>query len=230
MTIGIFLCSFLILKKARQINLGFEEMIVVMAISLGAALFGAGLLYVLVSYPSEVLLDKIVNGEFDFLSEIGSVYYGGLIGGILGAIVALRWQKLDVKKVEQCVVPFLPLGHSIGRLGCLLAGCCYGFEYTGPLAVRSAFVIGKTLFPIQGVEALLNLKIMAILLLYIRKNRPSYHILALYLILYSIVRFSLEFFRGDLIRGSFLFLSTSQWISVILLLVGIVVLCRKQEQ
>ena len=82
MTIGIFLCSFLILKKARQINLGFEEMIVVMAISLGAALFGAGLLYVLVSYPSEVLLDKIVNGEFDFLSEIGSVYYGGLIGGI----------------------------------------------------------------------------------------------------------------------------------------------------
>lgn len=227
MTIGIFLCGFLILKKAKQIGLGFEEMIIVMGISLGTALVCAGFLYLLVTYPVEVLVRWMINGDFGFLHDIGLVYYGGLIGGIASAIVALRWQILDVNQAERCIVPILPLGHAIGRVGCLLAGCCYGFEYTGLLAVKSTFAVGKTFFPIQGLEALLNLAIMVILFLYTRKKRPRYHILALYLVLYSTLRFFLEFFRGDLIRGSIFFLSTSQWISMVLLSIGVSVFCKK---
>ena len=219
MAIGVLLCGFLILLKARQMGIGNEEMIIVMAVSLGMALFSAGLLYILVSYSIQELISSIVNGNFAFLKNGGLVFYGGLVGGVIGSIWALQWQQLDVRKVEQCIIPVLPLGHAIGRIGCLLAGCCHGFEYTGPLAVKNLLISAeKTYFPIQVVEAVLNLGISMFLLWYIRKKRPAYHILCAYLFFYSILRFILEFFRGDLIRGSFLKLSTSQWISVALFL------------
>ncbi len=222
MAVGVLLCGFLILLKAKHIGIGNEEMIIVMAMSLGVALFGAGLLYILVSYSIRELTNSIFNGNFTFLKNGGLVFYGGLIGGILGAMLALRWQQLDIRKVEQCIIPVLPLGHAIGRLGCLFAGCCYGFEYTGPLAVRNLLVSPeKTYFPIQLIEALLNLGIFIFLLWYTRKKCPTYHILCVYLYVYSILRFILEFFRGDLIRGVFLMLSTSQWISVVLFLLSI---------
>ncbi len=229
MTVGIFLCGTLILRKAKRVGIGIEEMIIVMASAIGVGLFCAGLFYLLVTYPIGELFHKIIIGEFDFMNNTGLVFYGGLIGGIVGAILALHWQRLDIKQVEPCVVPFLPLGHAIGRIGCLLAGCCHGFEYSGPLAVASAFADGKTFFPIQGVEALLNFVIMTILLLYAKRTRPPYHILSLYLLLYSSLRFVLEFLRGDWIRGSLLFLSTSQWISIGLFLIGTSVLLAKRK-
>ena len=222
MSVGVLLCGFLILLKARRKGIGSEEIIIVMAMSLGMALFGAGLLYILVSYSIKDLINQILNGDFAFLKNGGLVFYGGLVGGIIGSILASRWQQLDIRIVEQCIIPVLPLGHAIGRIGCLLAGCCHGFEYTAPLAVRNFLISAeKTYFPIQMVEALLNLGIFIFLLWYTRKKHPIYHILCVYLHFYSILRFILEFFRGDLIRGGFLMLSTSQWISVMLFLASI---------
>ncbi len=222
MAIGVLLCGFLILLKAQHIGIGKEEIIIVMSISLGMALFCAGLLYIFVSYSIKELINSVVNGNFSFLKNGGLVFYGGLFGGVIGAIIALRWQQLDVRDVEQCIIPFLPLGHAVGRIGCLFAGCCHGFEYTGPLAVRNFLVSPeKTYFPIQLVEALLNLGIFLFLLWYVQKKRNTYHILCVYLLFYPILRFMLEFFRGDLIRGGFLIFSTSQWISVILFLASI---------
>lgn len=222
MTIGVLLCGFLILLKARRIGIGNEEMIVVISMTLGTALLSAGILYILVSYSVKELIDNIINGNFDFIRNGGLVFYGGLIGGIIGSIIALRWQHLDTVKVEQCLVPVIPLGHAIGRIGCLFAGCCHGFEYTGPLSVKNLLISAeKTYFPIQAVEAFLNLGIFVFLLWYTRRKRPNYHILCAYLFFYSILRFILEFYRGDSIRGSFFMLSTSQWISVALFLVSI---------
>ncbi|MBE7048017.1 MAG: prolipoprotein diacylglyceryl transferase [Ruminococcaceae bacterium] len=219
MSVGVLLCGFLILIKGRRKGLGSEEIIIVMAMSLGMALFGAGLLYILVSYSIKDLINGIVNGDFAFLKNGGLVFYGGLVGGIIGSILASQWQQLDVMKVESCIIPVLPLGHAIGRIGCLLAGCCHGIEYTGPLAVKNLLISAeKTYFPIQAVEALLNVSIFIFLLWYTRKKHPTYHILCVYLYFYSILRFILEFFRGDLIRGGFSILSTSQWISVVLFL------------
>lgn len=217
MTIGVLVCGFLILLKAKNIGIGNEEMIIVMSTTLGTALLGAGLLYILVSYSIRELIESIFSGNFAFLKNGGLVFYGGLIGGIVGSILASYWQHIDIRKVEQCIVPVLPLGHAIGRVGCLLAGCCHGFEYNGPFAVKNLLISAeKTYFPIQAVEALLNLVIFAFLIWYARKKHPTYHLLRVYLLLYSILRFMLEFCRGDLVRGSFLMLSTSQWISVVI--------------
>lgn len=219
MSVGVLLCGFLIFLKARRKGIGSEEIIILMAMSLGMALFCAGLLYILVSYSIKDLINEILKGDFSFLKNGGLVFYGGLIGGIIGTILASRWQQLDIRKVEQCIIPVLPLGHAVGRIGCLLAGCCHGLEYTGLLAVKNLLISAeKTYFPIQAVEAFLNLGIFIFLLWYTRKKRPTYYILCVYLCFYSVLRFILEFFRADLIRGVFLMLATSQWISVVLFL------------
>ena len=80
---------------------------------------------------------------------------------------------------------------------------------------------GVALFPMQIVEAICNFMIFLVLLVTYKKFIGTYKTIGLYLILYSIVRFTLEFFRGDLIRGIYFSLSTSQWISIVLLIIGI---------
>lgn len=231
MTVGIFLCSFLILFKAKRAGLGTDEMIIVISLAMGIAILFAGALYIFVSYSIKEIIEYIISGDFDFLKNVGLVFYGGLIGGIIGAIIALKWQKLDVKKVEQCVVPVLPLGHAIGRIGCLFAGCCHGVEYSGTLAVKSLLISAEmTYFPIQAVEAILNFGIFIFLLRYSKKERRAYNILCVYLLSYSVVRFILEFYRGDIIRGGFLIFSTSQWISMGIFLASIFVLYIGKRQ
>ena len=221
MTVGVFLCGWLILLKTKRTGVGCNEMIIVMAMSLGTGLFCAGALYILVTYSIKEVVLSVLKGDFSIFENGGLVFYGGLIGGIAGAILALKWQKLDINRVEQCMVPALPLGHAIGRIGCLLAGCCHGFEYNGPFAVKNLLLSAeKTYFPIQAVEAFLNLAIFVFLLWYGRKKRRTYHMLCLYLCMYSVVRFIIEFFRGDDIRGGFLTFSTSQWISLMIFLIS----------
>ena len=220
--VAVFLCACIILLKTKRMGIAFEEMMIVMAVALGAALISAGTLYIFVSYSVKEFIESVVKGDFNFLYNVGLVFYGGLVGGIIGAVIAVRWQGLDTGTVERCVVPVIPLGHAIGRIGCLLAGCCYGLEYTGPLAVKNTLISPeKTYFPIQAVEAFFNLGIFVYLLWYARKKRNNYHILCVYLLVYAVLRFILEFYRGDLIRGSFSALSTSQWISILLFVVSI---------
>lgn len=114
-----------------------------------------------------------------------------------------------------------------GRIGCFCSGCCYGMEYNGfghiVFSNTPYAPIGVSLFPSQLVEAFLNLIIFMVLAFLYKKYSNSYKIVSLYLILYSIVRFILEFFRGDAIRGFLFGISTSQWISIVLFIIGIVV-------
>ena len=119
------------------------------------------------------------------------------------------------------IVPCIPLGHAIGRVGCLFAGCCYGLPYNGIGAIHLNPVgITHPVFPVQLLEAVLNLILSGCLLLYSRKKPSGYSLLFLYLICYAVIRFLLEFLRGDQIRGLFIGLSTSQWISLLMLLSG----------
>lgn len=217
MTVGVFLCAYIIFLRAKNKGIKSEEIIIVMATTIGSALFGAGILYTFISYSIKELLSLVLNGNFTVFLNGGLVFYGGLIGGILGALISTKIQNLNETIVETSIVPILPLGHAIGRVGCLFAGCCHGFEYDGIFAVKNLLLSQeKTYFPIQLVESGINIVIMLFLLRYSRKNHKPYNILCVYLILYSICRFVLEFFRGDLIRGVFFMLSTSQWISILI--------------
>ena len=89
---------------------------------------------------------------------------------------------------------------------------------------------GIPLFPTQIIEAVCNLVIFFILLATYKKWIGTYKTLGLYFILYSIVRFTLEFFRGDLIRGIYFGLSTSQWISIVLFVIGVGIFIRNAKK
>lgn len=217
--VAFLICALLAFKKAKICNIDFNDLLILFAVSIGCGIFSGYLLYIVVTYGFETICKLILSGDFSFFKNQGIVFYGGLIGGLIGGVVTARVLKIKIESLEVCIVPYIPLGHAIGRVGCLLAGCCYGFSYNGRFAVSTIFDGGQgTYFPIQAVEALCNLIILAVLFGFIRKKRKKFTILCLYLIMYSCLRFFLEFFRGDSIRGSFLAFSTSQWISLLIIL------------
>jgi len=196
-------------------GMAFENMVVFAAVTVGAYCIGSVMLYILVTYSLRELYVFLRDMDFSFIRNVGMVFYGGLVTGVIGAIVCAKILKLDISKLEKSVVPYVPIGHAIGRIGCLLAGCCHGIRYNGAFAVKSLIVSAKnTYFPVQALEAILNVVIALFLLVYIKKEHRKYDVLTCYLMMYSIARFFLEFLRGDEIRGAFFVLSTSQWVSI----------------
>ncbi|MGH9341930.1 MAG: prolipoprotein diacylglyceryl transferase [Acidobacteriota bacterium] len=191
-----------------------------------SAIVGAKLLLVITD------VGGYLNQPSRFLSlefwQAGGVYYGGLIGAVAGASFYIwRNPKLPYWKVTDAAAPAIALGQSIGRLGCLAAGCDYGkptdlpwaITFTSEYANRYVGVpLNTPLHPTQLYESLATFLIfVALLWTYGRRQFPG-QIFALYLGLYGLARFGLEFFRGDIDRG-FVFggvLSTSQFISLLI--------------
>lgn len=218
MTIGIIVACIVTYIRLKSKGGTIDSVLMVAAVSIVMALTGAKLLYIIVSYGIDRLFREICAGDFSGFENTGLVFYGGLIGGVIGALVAIHTNNYDFHSFAYAAIPCIPLGHVFGRIGCLFAGCCYGQQYNGLFAVHSAFVESSILlFPIQVVEAMLNLILFMILVIYAKKHQDGVIILSLYLLLYSIIRFILEFFRGDIVRGLYQGLSTSQWISCLLL-------------
>jgi Prolipoprotein diacylglyceryltransferase len=154
----------------------------------------------------------------------GFVVYGSSIAGILTIIFYCRKHKKDMWKYTDLAMPGLALGQAIGRVGCLLAGCCYGMHYDGACAITfppgSSAPTGVPLFPVQPVSAIANLLLMVVLLLYLRRNKVYGRVTALWLMLYSLGRGLIEIVRDDP-RGSVGVFSTSQFISLIMFILGV---------
>lgn len=225
MLLGFYLAAFCALKKGKPLGFKLEDLAIIGAMTFAGAIIGGGLLFVFVTYPIEVIIAFIQRGDFRFLAS-GIVFYGGLIGGVLGALIAVRITKCKFSVVERAVVPFVPLGHAVGRIGCVLGGCCHGFPYDGPLALYypnsvTGLPPDQGYFPVQPLESVINVVICLVLLLAQKKLKRVTDTLFLYLSMYAISRFFLEMLRGDAIRGVWNGLSTSQYISLGLLAVGI---------
>ena len=219
--------------RARKNKLDIDSLIVIAACAVGLGLVGAKLLYLFVSCDINEVFERLSRGDISDLAGGGQVFYGGLIMGIIGAFLGVRISGSCGETALYCdaVVPAIPLGHAFGRIGCFLAGCCYGAPYTGFCAVTFPSVgVTEPVFPIQLLEAVLNLIIFAILLIPRKRLKSGFATLYLYLTLYSVVRFTLEFFRGDEIRGFAQGLSTSQWISIGLFVCGFVLILITAKQ
>lgn len=219
LALGCGAAFFLALYRTRQSGLDGDHLLIIGAIALGGGLVGSKLLYLLVTYSLGELMELICTGNFSVLLGGGLVFYGGLLGGLLGAFLGARIAGAKLTDYERAVVPAIPLGHAFGRLGCLAAGCCYGMAYTGPCAIRYPVELpglpyGETVFPVQPLESAVNLVVCGVLLLFSRRQRRKFDLLLLYLILYAVERFSLEFLRGDVVRGIRGGLSSSQWVSL----------------
>jgi len=150
----------------------------------------------------------------------GSVFYGGLIGAVLIIFIYIRCHRLPAGPYTDTVALAIPLFHVFGRIGCFLSGCCYGIEWSRGWTYRYCLIEsanGVPRFPVQLVEAGLNLALFFLMYACVRKNKLKDRILALYFSIYPVYRFILEYFRGDEYRGFLGIFSTSQIISIGLL-------------
>lgn len=191
-------------------------------------LLGAKLFYYL------TILDEIIKDPQVILDESeGFVVYGGIIMGVLAAYVVCRIKKESFWKYFDLVAPSVALAQGFGRIGCLLAGCCYGRETTGPLSItfqNSDFAPnGVALMPTQVYSSILDFLNFFILCMIAKRSKRERVVGGCYLIFYSAGRFLLEFLRGDLERGSVGILSTSQFISIFVFIAGILMAVLKRK-
>ena len=210
------------LDAARVLDLGIYIIV--------SALVGAKLMLLIVDFgyfrqnPQELMS----------LVRSGGVFYGGLILAVLVAFWYMRRHALPVWSTCDAFAPGIALGHAIGRLGCLMAGCCYGrptslpwgITFTDPFAAANVGTpLGVALHPTQLYEAGAELLILGLLLLMERRGRGfAGRTFWLYMLLYAVSRFIIEYFRGDE-RGIVLgVLSTSQFISVLIAPVSVAML------
>jgi phosphatidylglycerol---prolipoprotein diacylglyceryl transferase len=160
----------------------------------------------------------------------GGVFYGGFLAAVFFAVWYIRVHHLPFWKVADVYAPAIALGQSIGRLGCFTGGCDYGKPtslfwgviFASPYAHEiSGVPLGRRLHPTQVYESLATLAIFGTLLWRFRRKSRDGEIFLLYMGLYAVARFLLEFLRGDEDRG-FVFnhlLSTSQFIAILTLVV-----------
>src|SRR5438309_4846594 len=217
------------LDEARVLDLGIYIII--------SALIGAKLLLLVTDFrtfrndPRELLT----------LARSGGVFYGGLILSVVVALVYIRRIGLPLWTTCDVFAPGIALGHVIGRFGCLFAGCCYGKPTTKPWGITftdpyaASYVgtpLGVPLHPTQLYEAGAELLIRIVLLVTERRGRPfAGRTFWLYMLLYSITRFIIEFYRGDE-RGTVGIFSTSQFISIVLapLAIGMLIYLSRRAQ
>lgn len=219
MAIGIIVSGSISFAEAKRKHLDTDSWIIIAACAIGTGLLGAKILYLFVSCDIKEVFAQLFRGDISGLINSGQVFYGGLIGGIFGALIGRAISGEKERFAEYCNVTVLsiPIGHAFGRLGCFLGGCCYGAPYSGIFAVTFPQIgVLEPVFPVQLLEAILNIGIFLLLVTVNRKQHQGYYLLYVYIIAYAVVRFILEYYRGDEIRGIAQGLSTSQWISIVL--------------
>lgn len=218
--IGIIAAYMMSEYRAKKRGMDSDPLISIALWVVIGGFFSAKILYFITTFD-EILKDpsRLLN-----LGD-GFVVYGGIVGGIFFGWLYTRIKKISFWKYFDLVIPSVALAQGFGRIGCFLAGCCYGLQMESPISIvftHSDFAPnGVPLLPTQLISSGLDFLHCLILLYAAKKCKYSGQVSALYLIFYSIGRFGLEYLRGDLIRGTVGTLSTSQFISIFILAAGI---------
>jgi phosphatidylglycerol:prolipoprotein diacylglycerol transferase len=222
----------LLCKITAKDKLFRSDILLAGCISVAGAMIGGYLLRPLMKLPeviikweeySAVPAGALVQYLFGEL-----VFFGGLIGAVITIWIWCKKFKIPVIPVFDYLAPAVAAGHAVGRIGCLLGGCCYGMplEHGHPLAVvyppqSLGAPPGIPLLAVPVIESVGLLAVSAITaLVYIITKRNGTGV-GVYLILYSVLRFGIEFFRGDMVRGTYGWFTTSQIISIALFSAGV---------
>jgi phosphatidylglycerol---prolipoprotein diacylglyceryl transferase len=232
---GMLLALFVAARLAQRDGLPRERIYDLGLWTLLGGLLGSKALMYLVEPDVQLL-------SLDFLRS-GGVFYGGLLGGFFAVVLLVRKYKLPFWKVADAYAPGVALGQAFGRQGCFSAGCCWGkttdlpwgvhftqagHEYTG-VPIYTADGLEAHLHPTQLYESFLMFAVFGLLYYLHRKKKFDGQILILYGIIYSAIRFSIEFVRDDPRGDLFGFtsatgLSTSQGVSLIVAIASVVFL------
>lgn len=214
------LIVWLLCRKCYRMN--YEDFLLLEAYTFLGAMAGAKGLYLFVA-RNQIQWDRFFEPQyFSSLMTGGFVFYGGLTAGFAVFLMAGRLHKIDTGAYIRRFLFIVPYMHAFGRLGCYMAGCCYGKPWDGPLGVvfpeNSLAPSDTALFPVQPVEAALLFCLAAFLMMRSGKFKKISAPVLIYFCCYAIIRFVLEYFRyDDAQRGIFWIFSTSQWISLAIL-------------
>lgn len=219
--IGIGVLCALLIGSYRAKKKGLSEDVVFSVVLCGVifGFLGAKLLYVFSNFK------HFLKDPFEILlSGSGFIVYGGIIFGVISCIIYCKIKKVSFSKYFDLLMPSVAIAQGFGRIGCFLAGCCYGRPTDSIFGVvfppSSLAESGIKLIPTQLMSSGGNFIIALLLILYAKKTRKTGRVAALYLILYGIGRFIIEFFRHDfLIKSSVL--TTAQLMSIGSIILGL---------
>ena len=194
----------------------------------------------LVGIPSGVVFARLIHviDDWSFYSQNpgliigggGLTAYGGVLGAALGIWVYSRFSRFKFGYFADMVAPGIILSQAVGRVGCLINGCCYGLETLLPWGIvythpESFCPVGVEVHPTQAYEILWNLLVFAILLKLRGRFKPDGSLFLIYLSLYSVWRLGTDFLREGEV---FLFgLHQAQVIAIIVLLIAIPLLALR---
>lgn len=223
--IGIILCVILANARAKRRELSPEPVLDIAILCVVTGFLGAKLFYVLNN------LSEFLDAPLSVLGSSGFVVYGGIIIGVAAAFLYCRAKKLKFFAYFDLIAPSVALAQACGRIGCFFAGCCYGKETDLPIGIvfpEGSFApAGVPLFPTQLISSAGDFLIMLVLILFARGAKREGDVGALYLLLYGIGRFSIEFFRTNTQGGIGIF-TTAQCLSLVFVLIAILLFIRNR--
>jgi phosphatidylglycerol:prolipoprotein diacylglycerol transferase len=220
--LGLFIALQYLVSAAKKKGISQEKVMDIVLYAIVAGLIGARAAYVLTNWG---FYSRNIGDIFK-IWEGGLVYYGGLIAGTAAVVVFARLNKeIDIWELGDVVMPAVSLGHVFGRIGCLLAGCCYGLPTTLPWGIRfsnpeALAPAGVCLHPTQLYEAFGNLIVFAALDRFNKAGHRKGQAIFAYVFLYGALRFVMEFFRGDDRGPSLSVFSQAQVISIVMVVIA----------
>lgn len=227
--VGILAASWLATKLCKEYKLDYENIdsFIIFVIVIGYAF--SKLTYCL------TVFDQFLSDPLSVLGSGGWVVYGGILGGLLAALIWCKWKKWKFMDYFQVLMPCVSLAQGFGRIGCFFAGCCggpvtdawYGIQFP---ATSLAWNTTQKIIPTQLLSSVGDFLIFAFLMYNLKKGKHPEDTGAWYLILYSVGRFLIEFLRGDLIRGGIGPFSTSQFISLFVVVLGAYMIWNRQRK
>lgn len=236
-----FLCAIVVaVRLAQRDGLPREKIYDLSLWMLLAGLLGSKFL-MLFTEP-EYRQNPLLLISLDFLRS-GGVWYGGLLGAVLASILLMKRYQLPWWKTADAFAPGIAIGNFFGRQGCFAAGCCWGKPTDLPWGVKftelgheiTGVPIDAHLHPTQLYESFAMLLVFLFLLWLHKRKRFSGQVILVYALLYSIIRFAIEFVRDDP-RGdvfgltTLTGLSTSQLISLVIGITALIVLIVRRRR
>lgn len=211
--IGAFAVLTVVYLRLEKFEVPFEVFLTrFLACGIGGFV-GSKLLFAITQIP-QLIRDFSLKKLLLLIPQSGFVFYGGLFGVIYTIRLCTRANHDLRNRIYKMIAPAIPLFHGFGRIGCMMAGCCYGRKLREPILLFGLWELERV--PVQLMEAIYEFLLCVVLLM--SEKRKEVDGMKIYLISYSVFRFFIEFFRGDTVRGIFFGVSTAQWISIFIVI------------
>jgi phosphatidylglycerol:prolipoprotein diacylglycerol transferase len=228
LAVAMLVCAAVATRAAHRAGLDAGSAIAACGFGAAGSLIGASGLY----YVVEAIRKGSLTAAFD---TQGIVFYGAPLGGGLALYLACKKLDLPFLRFLDLAVPGVPMAHAMGRLGCFLGGCCFGKPYDGPFSILYTHPLAPAANPsvfryaVPLYESSLLLLLAAFLLFWPKRKVGSGESVGYYFAAYAVIRVLTETFRGDGVRGLWLGVSTSQWISAAMFAFGVAVVVRARR-